>query len=69
MVENFGNTDGKVHVVNEPTYRQKLNFLLSKYPYNEFYRSLDNWMKNIQYPLSRKQLLAIDTCYQKVVES
>ena len=61
-VEYIDDPAGKPILIGEPSYRQKLSELLKEYPYNKFFKSLDDWAKKRKF-LSGKQRQSIDKSY------
>ncbi|MEP7376547.1 MAG: hypothetical protein ABI675_24325 [Chitinophagaceae bacterium] len=62
IAENLGNGIADTEIVWELSYPEKLEFLLSKNPFNSFYRSLDDSIK-FNIVLSERQCRVIDNAY------
>lgn len=65
VIESIDNPTSKTILIGEPSYRQKLNDILNKYPFSKFFKSLDDWIKKKK-SLSLKQCQVIDKCYSKL---
>ena len=63
-MENINTPDSRNEIFNLTSGEKKLDLLLTKYPNNEFYRSLKNWV-NSGKQLTEKQCQAIDKTFYK----
>lgn len=55
----------EIEMLYGPSDKKKLDLLLTKYPYNEFYKSLKDWMDSGK-PLTEKQRQAIDNKFYNI---
>jgi hypothetical protein len=66
-MERFSDPLRRPKIVNVISFTKKLDALINAYPYCKFYRSLKNQVR-CKYPLSAKQLQAIDNGYKRFTE-
>ena len=64
-IEKYDSPISEIEILYGPSDKKKLDLLLTRYPNNEFYKSLKDWMSSGRL-LTDKQRQVIDNTFYKI---